>query len=229
MPVPYWYKGPGLERRPLRNVMTWAVRFYNDLGEIPYDVNGDGWTDLISGGWFTNDVWYENQRGEEKLWPERKIVDSEGTEGLIFEDLTGDGVPEIIPTITGRRRFSGSRSWPGRRSSHAVGKQGSRHGLGVGDVDRDGRKDIVTMDGWYKAPEDPRSGQWVFQPDWKNEGAGGIRMLVHDVNSDGLNDIIYGMGHDYGLFSLAEPGSASSSGIPSRSAGRRPIHWPWRM
>lgn len=203
---PYWYKGPQFERRPLRDVESRGVEFINNLGEVAYDVNGDGWTDLISAGWFSNGIfWYENTKGEEKLWPPRKIADSEGTEGLVFEDITGDGVPEIIPNHYRPQEVFWIEILPGPAfKRYVVGREGSRHGMGVGDLNGDGCKDILTMDGWYEAPVDPRSGSWAFHADWKNQGAGGIRMLVHDVNQDGLNDVIYGMGHDYGLFWLEQ-------------------------
>ena len=60
------------------------------------------------------------------------------------------------------------------------------------------------MDGWYQAPANPLTETWRWHPEWSIEGAGGIRMLVFDVNADGLMDVIYGMGHDYGLFWLEQ-------------------------
>jgi hypothetical protein len=90
-------------------------------------------------------------------------------------------------------------------AKHDVGPHGDEHGLGYGDVDGDGRGDIVTIRGWYKAPEDPRAGAW----EWRQEegfdrntslGHTGIPILVFDVDADGKNDLIYGLGHGYGLF-----------------------------
>ena len=71
--------------------------------------------------------------------------------------------------------------------------------LVVEDIDGDGRKDIVTPDGWWAAPEDRAREKWQFRQDYRLKEEGGIRMLVIDVNGDGLNDIIYGHGHTYGL------------------------------
>jgi len=75
------------------------------------------------------------------------------------------------------------------------------HGIGVGDVNGDGRNDILTPVGWLEGPADPRQGNWKFHPDWKIPGQLGF-IYVEDVNADGRPDIVTSMGHDYGIFWL---------------------------
>ena len=37
-------------------------------------------------------------------------------------------------------------------------------GVGVGDINGDGRPDIIRPDAWYEAPADPRHGKWIEHP-----------------------------------------------------------------
>src|SRR5204862_5263090 len=52
--------------------------------------------------------------------------------------------------------------------SHVISDKSYGHGIGAGDVNHDGRTDILTPRGWLEAPPDPRSGNWTFRPDWES-------------------------------------------------------------
>ncbi len=90
---------------------------------------------------------------------------------------------------------------------HVIGTDGEHHGNGLGDINGDGRNDIVTPRGWYEAPADPRRGQWIFHADYlvhrvgqpEQPIAASHPMLVYDVNGDKRADIIVGASHEYGL------------------------------
>lgn len=66
----------------------------------PYDINNDGWTDVISNGWFgdQNVYWYQNPGRSEDKWRQHLLIESAGTEFTFFEDIDGDGDPDLIPS-----------------------------------------------------------------------------------------------------------------------------------
>lgn len=72
------------------------------------------------------------------------------------------------------------------------------HGIGAGDVNGDGRTDIVTPQGWFEAPPDPRTRDWKFHPEF-NLGSTSF-IFVIDLNEDGLPDLLTANAHDYGIF-----------------------------
>jgi hypothetical protein len=86
----------------------------------------------------------------------------------------------------------------GKFVAHTIYAESQGHGLGFGDINHNGRGDIVLTKGWLEAPEDPLSGQWVFHSDF-DLGSGSVPILVADVNGSGLNDLIVGQAHPYGL------------------------------
>jgi len=52
--------------------------------------------------------------------------------------------------------------------------------------------------GWLQAPADPYTGTWVFHPEFNLDRAS-VPIIVADVNGDGLNDLVVGQAHGFGL------------------------------
>ena len=58
---------------------------------------------------------------------------------------------------------------------------------------------MLVGQGWYEQPaENPWTAAWKFHPDWDLHSS--LPMLVRDLNSDGKNDLVFGNGHNFGLF-----------------------------
>lgn len=213
-----WYEGPAWKKHEgYRDGAKPSGEFVSDNGEYPMDVNGDGLLDLISSGWMRNGVyWYENPGKTGGKWKETKICDSDWTEGIVVEDIDGDGDIDVMPGHWDPKPEQGV-TWienlgAAKFAIHVLGTKGDIHGIGLGDLNKDGRKDIITPQGWYEAPENRSKGEWLFHEDYRLDERIGIRMIVLDVNGDGRNDIIFGHGHDYGLGWLEQTSSGAASG-----------------
>jgi len=199
----YWYKGPEfLERKFITDFKRYD-QYYDDFSTLPLDVNGDGRMDYITGGWFAKRlVWMKNP-GNENPWIEHLIADAGNIEATRMWDINGDGVPEIVPNtpndslVIYRLKKDMTGKAIGEFTAFSIfGKHD--HGLGFGDINGDGRGDLVISKGWLEAPKKPFEDKWVLHSDF-DFGKASIPIVVVDVNKDGLSDIIVGQAHDYGL------------------------------
>ena len=203
----FWYEGPGWKLRPLRTI-KYQNEYFDDFSNIAMDVDGDGWTDVVANGYFSRAIaWYRNPGDEGGEWSEHVIDRPGSAETMRAVDLTGDGFPEILPNCGPILFYSLDRDAKGKGrgsfTKHVVSPAGGGHGNGYGDVNGDGRVDLITPSGWYEAPPHPLTETWSFHQEW-SLGAAGIPVFVRDVNGDKLPDLIWGMGHNYGLYWLEQ-------------------------
>jgi hypothetical protein len=175
-----------------------------------YDFNGDGAPDVFTVGFPGTPAFVYENPGKEKLgqhWKKHQVIDEVSNESPHFVNLVGDERPELVctrggffgyATIDWEQPFS---AWTFHAVSEKIAPARFGHGLGVGDINGDGRNDIVFSGGWLEQP--PPDSQ---QPRWKLHKAaftnayGGAEMHVYDVDGDGDNDVITSLAaHDFGL------------------------------
>jgi hypothetical protein len=162
-------------------------------------------------------VLYVNPKGELRRWDKFSVLPTVNSETAVFKDIDGDGRPDVV--FVG----GGAVCWasPGPDATepwvvHRVSQDGytvvAQHGIGAGDINGDGRMDIVSPYGWWEQPpkgtppNNQDQGPWPYHPvklgRWPRAGGspGGAVMGVYDVNGDGLNDIVTSLeAHGWGL------------------------------
>jgi hypothetical protein len=224
----FWYPGPDFkEARKIADI-EYVNTYYDSFSDFPMDVNGNGWTDIVTGGYFGMNLrWHENPGEKGGPWTVHVAASTGNIERNVFHDIDGDGVPEVFATTAPVHFFKLDRDAEGRGtgtfSEYKLSVEGGGgHGFGAGDINGDGRPDMVFASGWMEAPTDPYAvDQWVWHPEFEL-GTASVPVIVHDVNGDGLNDLIVGMAHDYGLYWL-EQGSKDGA----RTWTRHDIDMTW--
>ncbi len=215
-----WYEAPQWVKHPLRQI-DYSNGYIDNFSDLAVDVDGDGWVDVIQCSYFThNIVWLKNPGSNGGAWKVTEIDNSGPTEFAFLVDLNNDGKAlELLPEFD---RPSVPATWfelkQGKWIKHVVAQKSFGHGIGAGDMNGDGRNDILTPQGWLEAPKDiSAKGDWVFHP--TNWGAKPIApagsspgqvtrpekpiqfgyMYLLDINGDGRKDMLTGMAHDYGI------------------------------
>jgi hypothetical protein len=203
---PYWYAGPTFQDRfPIYPPVAFdPLNYSNNFLTFVYDFNHDGWPDVLVINFPGQDAsWFENPGKTNTLWTRHQVIDHVDGESPAFVDLDGDGIPELVYISGGRLGWATPDSsdptvpWRFHAISPNLNYGSFTHGMGVGDINGDGRLDILEANGWWEQPaslaNDPvwRLHQVSFGP--------GSQFYAVDLDGDGLPDVVASVAHFYGL------------------------------
>ncbi len=186
--------------------------YSNSFLNLGMDVNLDGWEDVVIIDFPGKPAfWFENPKKQKvTAWAKHIIADSVGisNESPGFIDIDGDGRLDILCGDKTKKQIiwlqaplkKGQTEWKrfNLTQENVKGTEIFSHGIGWGDINKDGLNDIVVREGWYEGTKNLTAGDWAFHP--ANLGEPCSHMQILDVNGDGKNDVVSASAHALGIW-----------------------------
>ncbi|MEQ1829010.1 MAG: PVC-type heme-binding CxxCH protein, partial [Pirellula sp.] len=238
---PHWYAGPDFKiKYEIYPPKTQDREKYSDhFFAWVYDFDNDGWKDVFTVGFPGTPAYVYQNPGKPRdatAWKKHQVFDWVSNESPRLTQLVGDDRPELVCTRDGFFGYATIdwskpfEAWQFTAISGQITDKKFGHGLGIGDVNNDGRLDVIHKGGWFEQPRVLTVGKpWIANKQSFSNLYGGAEMYAYDVDGDGDNDIITSLAaHDFGLawFEQKRDGTDVSF-VRHDIIGSRPEHSPY--
>jgi hypothetical protein len=222
-----WFENPG-DCGDWRMHLVDETQMMECGGQV-HDITGNGLGDIVNGGdWRCTEVyWWENPGAPDKKWKRRVVLRTQNGQfhDTAIGDVTGDGTVSLVVSNQHNGtdiyrvpipRDPSQEPWPNveqiagkmrvPNANFPFNKEQDyqpEEGLAIGDIDGDGKNEVVCGTHWYKYA-DGKWGAHVFAP----ETYISTKAQVADVDGDGRNEIILSEG-DPCIYGKPEGGKAA--------------------